>query len=137
LDPFLLNSGPSNNGFGNSADYLNQYVVSYTPDLIGNRVLVILVAGVCLTWRYLRFTTAERSQSLERPSNLGLSTATEQVYYDSDSFQETRREHDEKNILEKKIGMRSPASTVFGAIFWNEVLLNSKRVAPYAMALLC
>src|SRR4030095_9051674 len=37
LDPFLLNSGPSNNGFGNSAEYLNHYVFSYTPDLIWNR----------------------------------------------------------------------------------------------------
>ena len=137
LDPFLLNSGPSNNGFGNSADYLNQYVVSYTPDLIGNRVLVLLAAGVCLSWLYFRFTTAERSQHLEKSSKLGLATATDQVYYDSDTFHETRREHDERNILEKKFEMRSPARTAFGAIFWNEVRLNSKRVAPYFMALLC
>ena len=33
--------------------------------------------------------------------------------------------------------MRSPARTPFGAIFRTEVLLNSKRVVPYAMALLC
>src|SRR6267142_2484822 len=32
--------------------------------------------------------------------------------------------------------MRSPAQTSFGAIFQNEVRLNSKRVAPYAMAIL-
>ncbi len=32
--------------------------------------------------------------------------------------------------------MRSPSSTRFGAVFINEVRLNSKRVAPYAMALL-
>jgi ABC-type transport system involved in multi-copper enzyme maturation permease subunit len=32
--------------------------------------------------------------------------------------------------------MRSPARTPFAAVFQNEVLLNSKRVAPYAMALL-
>lgn len=32
--------------------------------------------------------------------------------------------------------LRSPARTPFGAIFQNEVLLNSKRVAPYAMAIL-
>ena len=34
------------------------------------------------------------------------------------------------------IEMRSPSSTRFGAVFINEVRLNSKRVAPYAMALL-
>ncbi|MFL6231080.1 MAG: ABC transporter permease [Pyrinomonadaceae bacterium] len=33
--------------------------------------------------------------------------------------------------------MRSPARTPFGAIFRTEVLLNSKRVVPYAMAALC
>jgi ABC-type transport system involved in multi-copper enzyme maturation permease subunit len=32
--------------------------------------------------------------------------------------------------------LRSPARTPFGAIFQTEVLLNSKRVAPYAMAVL-
>src|SRR6266567_6799796 len=86
LDPFLLNAGPSNNGFGNSADYLNQYIIRYTPDMIGNRVVVLLAAGVCLSWLYFRFTTAERSENLQRASNLSL-------------------------------GRRSPARTVFGAIF--------------------
>ena len=33
--------------------------------------------------------------------------------------------------------MRSPFQTPFAAIFQNEVLLNSKRIAPYFMALLC
>jgi ABC-type transport system involved in multi-copper enzyme maturation permease subunit len=33
--------------------------------------------------------------------------------------------------------MTNPFQTPFTAIFWNEVLLNSKRVAPYVMALLC
>ncbi|MFZ0061015.1 MAG: ABC transporter permease subunit [Pyrinomonadaceae bacterium] len=33
--------------------------------------------------------------------------------------------------------MKNPFRTPFGAIFQNEVLLNSKRIAPYFMALLC
>jgi ABC-2 type transport system permease protein len=33
--------------------------------------------------------------------------------------------------------MRSPFKTPFAAIFQNEVLLNSKRIAPYVMAILC
>src|SRR5438132_4680948 len=117
LDPFLLNSGPSNNGFGNSADYLNQYVVRYTPDMIGNRVVVLLAAGVCLSWLYFRFTTVERSENLQRASNLGLSTATDQVSYDSDRLQ--RLEHYEKAESAKRSGMRSPVRTAFGAIFQN------------------
>src|SRR5260370_37369357 len=33
--------------------------------------------------------------------------------------------------------MTNPFQTRFGAIFQNEVRLNSKRIAPYVMALLC
>ena len=33
--------------------------------------------------------------------------------------------------------MRSPGLTPFAAVFQNEVLLNSKRIAPYVMAILC
>src|SRR5438045_5015921 len=35
------------------------------------------------------------------------------------------------------INMINPFQTRVAAIFWNEVLLNSKRVAPYAIAILC
>jgi len=121
LDPFLLSSGPSGNGFGNSAEYLNQYVFSYTPDMIWNRAGMILGAVLCLTWLYLRFTTAENShkQVNSQAALPGQSTASEHV-----SYQHSRR----KNDLFK---------SSFFTIFWNEVLLNSKRIAPYIMALLC
>ena len=33
--------------------------------------------------------------------------------------------------------MKNPFRTPFGAVFQNEVVLNSKRIAPYFMALLC
>src|ERR1043166_5714493 len=59
LDPFLLNSGPSRNGFDHSAEYLNQYVYSYTPEMILNRAGLVLIAAACLTWLYFRFTTAD------------------------------------------------------------------------------
>jgi len=90
LDPLLLNSGPGGGGFGHSADFLNRFVVSYTADMIANRVLVVLVAAVCLAILYVRFTTSERPGRVEKFSVLNLSTAAERVYYDSDSFQETR-----------------------------------------------
>lgn len=32
--------------------------------------------------------------------------------------------------------MTNPFQTRFGVIFWNEVLLNSKRVAPYALMII-
>jgi len=106
--------------------------------MIWNRVLVILVAGVCLTWLYLRFTTAELSKKTS-PSgvSLGISRAIENANYDSESFPETRCEQTKKAALRKGIKMKSPFSTPFGAIFQNEVRLNSKRIAPYFIALLC
>src|SRR5205085_8500931 len=33
LDPFLLNTGASGNGFGNSAEFLNGYVYIYSADM--------------------------------------------------------------------------------------------------------
>jgi ABC-type transport system involved in multi-copper enzyme maturation permease subunit len=139
LDPFLLNSGPGRNGFDNSADYLNQYIFSYTPEMICNRVLLILVAGVCLTWLYLRFTTSDQSRGKASLAcaSLGLPTATENASYDSESFPEAGREQNEKTGLGRRFKLKSPIRMAFTAIFWNEVRLNSKRVAPYFMALLC
>ena len=90
LDPFLLNSGPSNNGFGNSAEYLDQYVMTYTPDMIGNRVVLIVIAAICLAVVYVRFRITERPKSLAS-SALGLATAFERVVYVTDSFGDSRR----------------------------------------------
>jgi ABC-2 type transport system permease protein len=86
LDSFLLNSGPSGNGFGHSADFLNRYFVSYTADMIANRAVMIFLGAICLTILYVRFAIAERSGNAEKLSLLNLSTAAERVYY-PDTFQ--------------------------------------------------
>src|SRR6185369_13158676 len=101
FDPFLLNSGPSNNGFGNSAEFLNSYVMSYTPDMIGNRVLLILIAIICLTVLYVRFRTAERSGNLEKFSTLGLSTAPDQVFYAANTFEEPAAHYTKPALAQK------------------------------------
>src|SRR5437660_4133594 len=153
FDPFLLSAGPSNNGFGNSAEYLNQYIVSYTPDMIWNRVMLILATAVCLGFLYLRFTTAERSRKDGQSSTLNLSASAETVAYDAESFQDepladaagsglyhhrpifpARSLPNQENKTEHKV---ISSIRTFAAIAYNEVLLNSKRVAPYVMALLC
>jgi ABC-type transport system involved in multi-copper enzyme maturation permease subunit len=48
LDPLLLGASLRGNGFQHTAEFLNQYVVPYTADMIANRVAMILVAAVCL-----------------------------------------------------------------------------------------
>jgi len=107
FDAFLLNSGPSNNGFGNSAEFLNSYVMNYIPDMIGNRLLLIFGAVVCLAIAYLKFTPHERAKAKPHFSTLNL-------------------------WIHLKLKVHT-----FAAIVNNEVLLNSKRVAPYVVAALC
>src|SRR6185436_6290356 len=63
FDAFLLSSGPSNNGFGNSAAFLNSYVMHYTPDMVINRLLLILGAVVCLAIAYMKFPTHDGAQA--------------------------------------------------------------------------
>jgi ABC-type transport system involved in multi-copper enzyme maturation permease subunit len=84
LDPLVMNRAnvhvPKS-----SAAFVNQLVVTYEPDLIINRAVMMLLTTVFLTIVYLRFSTSERSQSVEKFSVLNLSTAAEQVYYPESS----------------------------------------------------
>jgi len=81
LDPMLLGASLRGNGFLHTAEFLNQYVVPYTADMIANRVVMILVAAGCLTILYVRFTIAERSGNVGTLATLNLSTAVEGIYY--------------------------------------------------------
>ena len=90
LDPFLLNASLKGNGFLHTAEFLNQYVVRYTADMIANRLVMILIAAICLTILYLRFSIVERPGKAEKLSVLSLSTAAQGVYYDFESLQQTR-----------------------------------------------
>ena len=85
FDPMLLGASLRGNGFLHSAEFLNQYVVRYTAEMIANRVAMILLAGLCLAILYVRFTITERSGNAEKLSTLNLSTATERVYYPDSS----------------------------------------------------
>ena len=106
FDPFLLNSGPGKNGFGSSAEFLNSYVMDYTPEMIGNRVLLILVAIGCLTVLYVRFRTTARTGNLEKSLTLGLSTAPDRVVYAVNIFEKPAA-HYEKPALDQKAALPS------------------------------
>src|SRR6185503_604682 len=103
FDPFLLNSGPSKNGFGNSAEFLNSYVMNYTPEMIGNRVLLILIAIISLTVLYVRFRTAERTGNLEKFLPLGLSTASDRVFHAANTFEEPAAHYKKPALIQKAI----------------------------------
>ena len=80
LDPLVLNRGDVHVP-RSSAAFVNQLVVTYDPDLIINRLVMILLAAICLTIVYARFSTTERSENVEKFSVLNLSTAAERVYF--------------------------------------------------------
>lgn len=86
LDPLLLGASLKGNGFLHSAEFLNQYVVRYTADMIANRVGMILIAALCLVILYVRFTITERDGNAEELSTLNLSTVTEAVHYPETSL---------------------------------------------------
>jgi len=88
LDPLLMNWGKIDRS--RSGELLNQLVITYDSDLIVNRAFMIMIAALCLAILYVRFTIAERPGRVEKFSTLNLSPAAERVYYDLDSFQETR-----------------------------------------------
>jgi ABC-type transport system involved in multi-copper enzyme maturation permease subunit len=58
LDPLMMNFQTMATE-GRGAEWLNQLAVSYGADAIANRALVILIAAVCLTILYVRFSLAE------------------------------------------------------------------------------
>jgi ABC-type transport system involved in multi-copper enzyme maturation permease subunit len=84
LDPLVLNRGDVHVA-SSRAEFVNQLVVTYDPDLIINRVVMILLTAMCLTIVYLRFSTTERSENVEEFSVLRLSTAAERIYYPESS----------------------------------------------------
>jgi ABC-2 type transport system permease protein len=150
LDPMLLGASLQGNGFRHSADFLNQYVVHYTADMIANRVVMILVAAVCLVILYARFTMAERTRNVAKFSVLSLSAAGERVYYDLDSFQEIRAGQFEKTgssdrempsviplpqVARSNTGPRTNISKLIAALGVEFRLLRSERSLLVVMPL--
>ncbi len=80
LDPLVMNRGDVHVPRSNAA-FVNQLVITYPPDLIINRVVMILITAICLTIVYLWFSVSEPSAKVEHLSVLNLSTAAEGVYY--------------------------------------------------------
>ncbi|MEP6911928.1 MAG: ABC transporter permease [bacterium] len=85
LDPMLLNAGPGGGGFTHTADFLNRFDFTYTPDMIANRAFVVVSAAVCLAILYFRFAITEPDRNTEKFSALNLSTAAERLYYDPET----------------------------------------------------
>jgi ABC-2 type transport system permease protein len=153
LDPMLLGASLRGNGFLHTAEFLNQYVVHYTADMIANRAAMILVAVLCLAIFYVRFTIAERSGNVEKYSTLNLSTAVEGVYY-PESPPATRFDESKKpdytasafvrhvalpEVARANEGIRANVNKLFAALGVEFRLLRAERslvvVIPLAVGL--
>jgi ABC-type transport system involved in multi-copper enzyme maturation permease subunit len=69
LDPLLMNL-PDLTARGHSAEWLNQLAFSYDSDVIANRALMIIIAALCLTVLYVRFSMVERFRKYEDHSHI-------------------------------------------------------------------
>jgi ABC-type transport system involved in multi-copper enzyme maturation permease subunit len=69
-----------------SADFLNQYVVTYKPAAYVNRSLMIIFSAVLLLIVYLRFRIDPHGTKSEHFTNLVLSEAPERIAYSAPSY---------------------------------------------------
>lgn len=122
LDPMLISAGNVPRPQWENAQMINQIVVSYDSDMIVNRVLVVLVAALCLTLLYFRFRIAERPRAAENFSTLDLSTGVDRLYYDSERTRTSRGSQPEtpdapleKTDAREKVSLPEVATACAGA----------------------
>lgn len=148
LDPLVLNRGDVHVP-RSKAQFVNQLVVTYAPDLIINRVVMILLTAICLAIVYMRFSTTERSENVETFSLLNLSTAAEGVYY-PDSSPATRLDEFERpdkqrgalsthvavpEVVSVNDGVRTNVNKLMGALGVAFRLLAAERSLVVVMPL--
>jgi ABC-2 type transport system permease protein len=113
LDPFVMNRG-GREFHSISDEVMNQFVVVYETDLIVNRAVMILLAAICLTIVYLRFTIAERPRNVEELSVLNLTAGVGGFYYDPPSTEPTVGERFEPDHSREKVPLPGVTRTTAG-----------------------
>jgi ABC-2 type transport system permease protein len=132
LDPLLFNVGPGR-PFERSADYLNNFLINYTPSMFANRLVVVLASVACLTILCLRFAVAE-SAKVEKFSVLNLSNASAGFYYDPPGLEPALPDHFEKRekvllpeVSRSHAGLTSNVNQLIAALAVELHLMISER----------
>ena len=112
LDPLVMNRGGRFHAI--SPEVMNHLVVVYETDLIVNRAVMILIAAICLTIVYLRFTIAERPRRVEEFSVLNLTAGVGGFYYDPPITEPTLVERFEPDHSREKVLLPSVTSATAG-----------------------
>ena len=147
LDPLVMNRGNVHDR-ARTTEWMNQVVVVYEPDLIVNRMVVVLLAAIFLTIVYLRFRTTERPVKGEAFSVLNLTEGAGGFYYDPPSTEPSLAERFERHAHEKVLlpdvtrataGPRAHLHQLFAALAVEFRLLRAERsfvaVMPLAIFL--
>ncbi|MEP6919799.1 MAG: hypothetical protein ABI967_01655 [bacterium] len=154
FDPFLVNWGDELvRGRWEDAAWLNQLAFSYTPEILINRVGMVLFAACCLVGLYKRFSITERARE-ERTSDLqtlSLTTNAAGFHYDVEGHlplasvtglrafpRETARQDIMiPRVMQRSAGMRAWLSQLMAALGVEIRLLRAEKslvmMVPLAM----
>src|SRR5215213_4360226 len=113
--------GPGPDVWRRSADFLNQYVVTYSPAAYVNRASMIIVTALCLLIVYLRFRIDPVEGKSQSFTKLTLSEAPERIAYSTPSYGLIDLPIDASSArdrikLPKVTSTRGPAATLFKII---------------------
>ena len=143
LDPLVMNRGGKFHAI--SAEVMNHLVVVYDTDLIVNRAVMVLLAAICLTIVYVRFTIAERPRKVEELTVLNLTERAGGFYYDPPSTEPTLTDRFEPHHSREKVllpsvtrttsGVRAHLRQLFAALTVEFRLLLSERSLVVIMPL--
>ena len=81
LDPLVMNWNNVHSQRRSPA-FVNQMTIVYDFDLIANRIAMLVIAGLLLTFLYYRFKTTEQSTQPENFSSLNLSDNSARAFYE-------------------------------------------------------
>lgn len=148
LDPLVMNRALIPNTIQrNDPSWLNQLVIVYDGDLLGNRAAMILLTAICLTIVYLRFTIVERPRKVEELAILNLTAGTGGFYYDPPEpalGEQCEPDHLREQVLLPSVtrataGVRALLRQLFAALAVEFRLLLSERslvvIMPLAVCL--
>jgi ABC-2 type transport system permease protein len=107
LDPLVM-SWRTETTRGRSAEWLNQLAISYGPDIIVNRALMILAAVAVLSILYARFARIERAggdESRGHLSLINLSAQPDKLYNDAAGFASARGGQSETFVSQQRVAL--------------------------------
>lgn len=150
LDPMMLNAATIPRVKWEDAAWVNQIVISYSADMMMNRLFMVAVAAVLLMILCLRFAITTADRNSENFSVLNISTANERIHYDRETIIAARNKAHQGHDLEARLrpdrvqlpevaraneGLNADLRKLFAATVIEIQLLRSERSLVVLMPL--